>query len=926
MAPRLTRRDRALLLATLPLFAAVFGLHVYETARSGLAQLPVYAHWQPGDYPLVGGYRLETDSSGSGLEVGDRLLRVGDRDLRGVGYVGFHAIGLARTAPGHPVPLVFERDGERGTVPLEARPHARRWSRIPILLLIPGFCALLLLRAPGQPDAQRFYLCFMTYAIGQAQFYGGPEWKSWAAAGVWSLASPLMLFFMLRWVRLFPPEMPEDRRAPAWLPVVAALTYVVVVRLNYLIGWPFPIDWVPRVSYATSGVMPFLGILVLSWNYLQARPAGRRRLRWIVLGTALGSVPVAVSGLAPLLVPSWAGFREAFALGFLSSAIWIVGAALGVVRDNAFDVDRLIGATAAWSLAAAGAVAGLAIAVPAASAWIAVVSGLAPTVVRLALAALLGALAFAAALALRPRIDRLLFPGRVRLQRGAESLVESLAHCESPDALLERGRTGVAELFEARGTALYRREPDGLRLWAAEGLAPPPRLGPDATLPVRARPRNAGRSFGADVDLVLPLRCDGRIDALIALGPKRSGDIYTTSDAEALASLGARLETEWLRFQKSAADRESAAKTGLLAAAGHDLRQPLHAVSLLADALRNKLDDPELRSIVQRIGDATQDLDEMLTGLLDRSKLDAGLVATPGPLALQEVFDAVERDFASQAESAGAVLRVVPTRLFVRSDRQLLARIVRNLVSNALRYAPGGHVLVGARRRGDEVAIEVRDDGRGIPEAEQQRIFEAFRQLPGAAHPGGLGLGLSIVDGLARVLGHRVALRSAPGRGSTFEVRVPRVAREAVPPPQAAPDGAAASVQGRRVLVVDDDPRVLDAVETALTEWGCQVRAARDAREAVAAVQGWEPQFVLCDYRLEGGTTGLQVLDALRGELGGELRAALVTGESQPGDLEAARAAGLPVLRKPVRAARLRALLAAASAGPRDRGSADAED
>ena len=152
MIAQLSPRDRWLLGTLVPLFAVVFTLHVQETARTGLAQLPVFAERVPGDYPRVGGYRLETDSSGSGLEIGDRLIRIGDRDLRGVGYVGFHAIGLSLTTPGRPAPLVFERDGLRRSIEIESRPHPHHWARVPVLLLIPCVCVLILLRADNNGE------------------------------------------------------------------------------------------------------------------------------------------------------------------------------------------------------------------------------------------------------------------------------------------------------------------------------------------------------------------------------------------------------------------------------------------------------------------------------------------------------------------------------------------------------------------------------------------------------------------------------------------------------------------------------------------------------------------------------------------------------------------------------------------------------
>jgi CheY-like chemotaxis protein len=241
----------------------------------------------------------------------------------------------------------------------------------------------------------------------------------------------------------------------------------------------------------------------------------------------------------------------------------------------------------------------------------------------------------------------------------------------------------------------------------------------------------------------------------------------------------------------------------------------------------------------------------------------------------------------------------------------LLARIVRNLVSNALRHAgSGGAALLGARPRGDRIVIEVRDTGPGIPQESQREIFEAFRQL-GRSRTEGLGLGLSIVDGLARVLGHEVRLRSAPGHGSTFEVWLPRASSLAAPARSDVRPAASAALP-HRVLLVEDDERVRTATRALLEGWSCETREASDLAGARRALEdGWRPDFVLADYHLENGEVGLTLLDALREQLGRAVPGAIITSDTSPELHESIRAAGLPVLRKPVRPARLRAVLAA---------------
>jgi signal transduction histidine kinase len=906
------RADRWLLGAYLPLYLMVLALHVQESARSGLAQLPVFAQAVAGDYPVVAGYPLETDSSGSGLMPGDRLLRIGERDLRGQGYVGVQAIGLARTTPGRPVPLVFERGGVEHTVPLEARPHEHPWSRLPLLLLIPLLCTLVVLRAPGSPGAQRFFFGFVTYAFAQAEFYGGPEWKSWLAQSVWTVAAPLSIAGMIEWARRFPEEMPHAARVSRHWPWAVALLWLVLIRASYLTGWPLTGGWVGRVSMAFHAGALVFGIGVLTWNYAHAQAPGRRRLRWILLGTLLGSVPFVMALSAPLVAPEWSGFQQAFALGFLGTVVWITGLVLAVVRDNAFDVDRLIGATAAWSLAAGAAVVSLAVVVPAAASGVARYLDVEPLSVRFAFAVLLGALAVPLGVRLRPRIDSLLFPGREALREGTERLLEDLVHCRDGDDLLALAAERSAPLLGAEGFALYREEPGGgFRRVHAAGLALPARLPASVPLPPRLAAGNARGELAAQgVALLLPLRLDERLDAFLCLGRKRSGDIYTRTDTDALAAVAARVETTRERLAKEQADRESRAKTNLIAAASHDLRQPLHAVGLLAEALAGRLSDPETRELVERIGASTQDLDEMLTSLLDRSKLDAGAVrAVRERVELFAPFAQLQRDFAAAAEAKGLRLRVVPTKLAVESDRLLLLRILRNLVSNAVRYTKTGAVLVGARPRGAEVAIEVRDSGPGIPEHAREEIFDAFHQLPGSSRAG-LGLGLSIVDGLARVLGHAVELRSALGRGSVFSVRASR-ATPAASGALAARPAAPAPLAARRVLVVDDDPAVRHATVELLEGWGCEVRDAGSSEEALALAADWAPELVLADYQLGPGAPGTELVTRLRALHGTGLPALILTGDSEGPALESLRAAGFDVLRKPVRPARLRALLAA---------------
>ena len=254
---------------------------------------------------------------------------------------------------------------------------------------------------------------------------------------------------------------------------------------------------------------------------------------------------------------------------------------------------------------------------------------------------------------------------------------------------------------------------------------------------------------------------------------------------------------------------------------------------------------------------------------------------------------------------------MVPSRLYVRSDPVLLARILLNLAANALRYTRRGSVLIGCRRRGGYVRIEVWDTGVGIPPEQRQAIFQEFYQAADPQVGGqGLGLGLAIAARLAALLGTRIEVASRLGKGSVFAVEVPRGEPLAVPKPPVPAVGASDTLHGALVLVVDDDALVREAMQSLLAQWGCTVLAAASGEEAVALLEGGDrlPDALLCDYRLPGAETGIDVIRQLHALAGRDIPAALVSADTAPESLRAVRASGYPLLPKPVAPAKLRAL------------------
>jgi signal transduction histidine kinase/CheY-like chemotaxis protein len=389
--------------------------------------------------------------------------------------------------------------------------------------------------------------------------------------------------------------------------------------------------------------------------------------------------------------------------------------------------------------------------------------------------------------------------------------------------------------------------------------------------------------------------------------------------AEEFNHMTARLRESYAGLEQKVEERtrELAAanqsKSRFLAAASHDLRQPMHALGLFIAQLRARIHEPETLALVGKVESAVTALQELLDALLDISRLDAGVVSpTPVDFRLQPLFTRLETAFAPQAERKEVRLRAAPTRLAVMSDPVLLERILLNLLANAVRYTGHGAILLGCRRRGDRVRIEVWDTGVGIAPEHRDAIFQEFYQIGNLERDRtkGLGLGLAIAARLARLLGSRIDVRSYPGKGSVFAIELPvGVARAEV---EAASTLALTEVlSGARVLVVDDDTLVRDAMASVLAQWGCRVAMAANGDEAVALLggEGGTPDAVLCDYRLPNGETGVDVIARLRAAAGREIPAALITGDTAPERLREARQAGHALLHKPVHPAKMRALL-----------------
>lgn len=433
--------------------------------------------------------------------------------------------------------------------------------------------------------------------------------------------------------------------------------------------------------------------------------------------------------------------------------------------------------------------------------------------------------------------------------------------------------------------------------------------------------------------LGVPMLREGKPLGAIVVGWAESGPIpaaqeallRTFADQAVIALENVRLFDE-IQDKRRQLELANLYKTRFLAAASHDLRQPLHALNLFVAQLQTETDPAEQARLVAQTSAAVGAMNELFDALLDMSRLDAGVLeVNPTEFPVAQLLERVETTFAEAAREKGLRLGVVPSSAWVRSDFILLERILLNLVSNAVRYTSRGGAVIGCRRHGDRLRLEVWDSGPGIPDDRRHDVFGEFYQLatPNPDRRGGLGLGLAIVERLGRLLDHPVELNSRLAKGSRFSVSVPIVAeRRASTEPSASPQPLVDPMRGKLIVVIDDDALVLDSMRGLLQSWGCNIVAADSGAAALARLTELDqtPDVVISDFRLAEGKSGIEAIESLRGALGAAIPAFLISGDTVPERLREASASGYLLLHKPVAPMALRAVLNRILHAPRARG------
>jgi len=424
--------------------------------------------------------------------------------------------------------------------------------------------------------------------------------------------------------------------------------------------------------------------------------------------------------------------------------------------------------------------------------------------------------------------------------------------------------------------------------------------------------RHGVLSFGAPIAICLTAALLREIDDLhvmlagfvllhFATTVKLATQLHATMVHSTTTSFQKDILANQLKHEKDMAERANQAKSKFLAAASHDLRQPIHAQGLFLEVLSRTEQSAHQQALLASARAASEATSELLNALLDFSRIEAGVIKPQlQHFRLQPLLNKIENELAPQADTKDIVYRSRETQVAVHSDPMLLELILRNLVSNAIRYTDHGGVLVACRQHGDQAVLEIWDTGVGIAPAHQTEVFREFHQLgnPERDRRKGLGLGLAIADGLARTLGHELSLASIPGKGSVFRVSLPIVA--AVPAAHEAPQQSKARLLNARLLVIDDDEIVRDGMLHLLRDWGCECDVAESIEEALAQVQLNVPDVIISDYRLRELRSGVEAIEAVRAQLGTAVPALLITGDTAPERLREAQASGIPLLHKPV--------------------------
>jgi class 3 adenylate cyclase len=568
---RVRAADAALLLSLLALWAVCTVLHVREVAGGRLAWVGVYVVGPTGDdgHPTVRGFWPGATTGASGaLAAGDRVLSVGGADVRGVGPFGFvarvHAAAAGRDDLR--VALAYERGGERGTTTIALVPVAYPWRMLPLTCTLVVTAALVLIRRPGTREARAFFLFAVAFGLHWTFFFGGSLLQSQAWAAVFCGASLVMLPLILRAVLIFPAEVaPPGGRVPWWPWLFAVFG---PISLSWIYGVPLPPEVGFRAVFIVNVAFIVAVLVVLTRNFRRANPIGRRQLKWVVLGTYIGTVPVLATDVVAAVEPALWWLHELAVIAEIAIPLCVL---IAIVRTNSLDIDRLITGTAVYSILSVLLLAAVLTAVPTLARIASRAVDVDPRTVQLVLSVVVAAGMVPGQRFLNPRMERLLFREREALRAGVEDLLRDLSAAAGPEELLTLVGDRLDTLVRPQACVVYAPLGDCFVPVFARGTercGGPPTLSIDAATIAALRTRTAPLDLrrwtpppaqalagyeqvaleGLRAAALLPVRRGAELAAAICLGAKRSGDVYTATDLALLAAVADKVSGELLRF------------------------------------------------------------------------------------------------------------------------------------------------------------------------------------------------------------------------------------------------------------------------------------------------------------------------------------------------------------------------------------------
>jgi class 3 adenylate cyclase len=572
-----SRLERALLWLAFAVACAALAAHTREVARSGLAE-PIFFVTAPDSadaYPVVAGFRADLVGDPGDLRIGDRLIRVGDTDLRGRGHLGVDAAALAASSDLISVPVLYERDGERRETVSGFGHYRIPWSRIPGLAAMLLVCAFVLVRAPLDSHVRFLLLGGLSAVVFQSQFHGPDPAQTLASKALFYALGAVVPSLAALWALHFPPEAPRPPRVAMVLAWALAPGFALL-RLSYLIGGPFPPAVVPmginfmHVLFALA----FLGAFAFNWRHCD--PIGRRRMKWVLLGAYLGFAPIVLQSFAVhvLSVKQW--FAATVDFTKLPMVLLPVGLLLAISRQNLFDVDRLLGATASASLLLAFFLALAGLLIPPAAQAASETIGVSPWSSQLALSVALAVGLAPLQRVLRPQIDRFCFVERYAAAEGVRTLVDELQRCEDPNDLLSRCADGLRAAFRATRALVYEHREDRFELASPEasgaagqatfadshpvvsvlrGASEPLLDGGRWRSGARLAPLDRATLETLGVAMLSPVRAGSDLLAMLGVGRRRSGDVYTPTDAALLGRVAATVAVQLLHYREIALGR-----------------------------------------------------------------------------------------------------------------------------------------------------------------------------------------------------------------------------------------------------------------------------------------------------------------------------------------------------------------------------------